>query len=249
MPRSDSRNADQSIWRLPRGEQATPAGAERPQLRSSTSATFGLHDRHAGLQPTDLRRDDRPGIENVDGRSYAADSYRFLSVWPKVRDGVEDALEAHRIDRAGRSRSVCSRVGSRCQEYALPSSSAQAGREWVNASSASSVRARHAVREISPFGRCPFAPPDLLRRSAVNQKFLGGHVRPGPPSRAGRVGRGSGAIRVSQGWQVLLSKSPRTDPGTPSDASRDPERRQRLATNPRDAPTPRNQFSLAAKWS
>jgi hypothetical protein len=127
---------------------------------------------------------------------------------------VEDALDAHRIDRAGRSRSVCSRVGSRCQEYALPSSSAQAGREWVNASSASSVRARHAVREISPFGRCPFAPPDLLRRSAVNQKFLGGHVRPGPPSRAGRVGSGSGAIRVSQGWQV--SKSPRTDPGTPA---------------------------------
>jgi hypothetical protein len=35
---------------------------------------LGCSDRHAGLQPTDLRRDDRPGLENVDGQSYAADS-------------------------------------------------------------------------------------------------------------------------------------------------------------------------------
>jgi hypothetical protein len=90
-----------------------------------------------------------------------------LSVRPEVRDGVNDALDAHGIHRAAVEPIRLARPSS--DRVTLPGISItfffRAGApEWATASPAGSVWARHAVGEISPHSVRVIRLSRLLRR-------------------------------------------------------------------------------------
>jgi hypothetical protein len=93
------------------------------------------------------------------------------------------------------------------KEYALTSSSAQAGLDWPNAIPASWSGPDMLSAPLRPMS---IRLADLLRRLAVNRNLLGGACLAGPVSQADGVGRGSGVPSRAPGSNpVLLSKSPR----------------------------------------
>jgi hypothetical protein len=127
---------------------------------------LGRSDQHAGVQPaTTARASKRSTADRMQGT--ANHFITGLSVRPEVRNGVNCALDAHRIHQAAvepirLARPSCDRVtlpGIRITVFFRAGAP-----EWATASPASSVRARHAVGDISPHSVRVIRLSRLLRR-------------------------------------------------------------------------------------